>query len=155
MSEYSPGTVGDDEQIAFFVFDPQQIKNGKVKPTAFSYVYGRGRSVQRETIATDDELAAFVNTFLSGAGRKWDGVLVARAARLRKMRLHGIDGQVVCLYDTAERTNPSHAEICSGVTMEDNGDANELRHLLWSAFDADHPITRTKYRGGTVHSRVP
>jgi hypothetical protein len=155
MSKYSPGTVKDDEEIAFFLFHPEQLRNGgRLKPNVFSYVLTHGRSVQRETIATDSELGGFVRDFLRRkSGRRWHGVLVAKAARLREIRLQGIDSRAVCLYDTAERTNPAHAEVCSGLTIEDNGDGNELRRMLHLAFDADHPIDQAAYRGGKVLSR--
>ncbi len=156
MSRYSPGTVKDDEEIAFFLFHPQQIrKNGGLRPDVFSYVFTQGRSIQRETIATDDELSDFVRNFLRGkSGRKWHGVLLAEAARLREIKLQGIDSRAICIYDTAERTNPSHAEVCAGLTIEDNGDGPELRRLLHLAFDADNPISRAEYRDGNVLSRL-
>jgi hypothetical protein len=152
MSRYSPGRVKNQEEIARFLFHPEQIgKKGKLKSNVFSRVISHGMSVQRETRATDDELADFVRGYLSRKSeRKWHGVLVAGAARLREIKLQGIDGRAVCLYDTAERTNPSHAEICSGQTIEDNGDANELRRLLHLEFDADHPIDPDEYRGGVL-----
>jgi hypothetical protein len=58
--------------------------------------------------------------------------------------------QAVRVYDTAERSNPAHAELFKTQFVSDEGDANEMRRHLMAAFSDGMPINAKEYRGGAV-----
>jgi hypothetical protein len=152
MSEHSPNPVAGKESIARFVFSPLHItKNGKIKPSLFSHVDDQGCSVQRESIATDPEVSAFVRGFLEAASnREWLGVAFAFCRDIRLMPAPDRDKKrAVCLYDTAEPANPAHAEICRARHFED-ADPLELRRELLRLFGDGQIVDRKAYRAGGV-----
>lgn len=138
MSKYSPGPVSDGEMLARFVFSPFHIneRSGKIKPSVLSHVHLKGCSIQRESIATDQELNEFVRGFLEGNdNREWRGVLVASVKDVRSIAIDDKKPtRAVCIYDTAERKNPAHAELCQTEHVLDESDEIELRKKLRDAF---------------------
>lgn len=156
MSVHSPGVVSDIEKLARFVFSPYQVgKNGKLKPSAFSHVYSKGCSIQRDTIADNDEILLFVNRFLEKRDDYvWKGLLVAESGAVRKILTRNSTQRAVCVYDTAEKKNPSHGEICQTQHVLDNDDEVELRHDLLMAFGDKVIIPPDQYRDGVVWNNL-
>jgi hypothetical protein len=154
MSKHSPGVVADPEQLAMFVFNPmQQVnkKTGLIKPNVFSHVNNRGRSIQREDIASDQEMIAFVRAFLAGGdNRVWKGVLVGKCHEVRSIEADTPDKQrAVCVYDTANPGNISHGELCKTRHISE-ADGPELRHKLFEAFGKGVIYPPNQYRNGSV-----
>lgn len=152
MSVYSPGVVGDSEKLARFVFSPYQVgKNGKLNPGAFSHVYEKGCSIQRDTIAGNDEILLFINRFLGKRDdHVWKGLLMADGSAVRNILTKSFTRRAVCVYDTAKNENPSHGEICQTQHVLDEDDKVELRHDLLMAFGNKVIIPPAQYRDGMV-----
>lgn len=150
MSEFSPGRVAASEQLARFVFSPIHVrKNGKVKPALFSHVCTKGCSVQRDSIATTEEIATFLRRFLDRNSRcTWSGVLLASCADVRGILINDSNSRAVCVYDTAERGNPAHAEMCKTHHVVDEADRLELNKKLLEAFGQATVVVPDRYRDG-------
>jgi hypothetical protein len=157
MSEHSPGVVENSEQLALFVFHPMHHidKNGNAKPNIFSHVHSTGRSVQRDTVATTNEIIGFAHKFLDADERRiWKGVLLAKCNDLRDI-MTSDSNRSVCIYDTAEKSNPSHAEIGQTQRIIEEADQVELRHDLLVAFGEGKILPPTLYRQGTIWESLP
>ena len=101
------------------------------------------------------ELTSFLASFLkAGDDRTWHGVLVAKCKDIREIKLKVSAQQGLCVYDTSERPNPAHAEMFQSHFWNDNGDANEIRALLWAAFNNGIPIPPEEYYSGTILSAL-
>lgn len=155
-SEYSSAPIDNSESLARFVFSPLHLnKKGEVKPGLFSHVFNKGCSIQRDTIASDDELGIFVGNFLIKDPKfKWEGVVIGKSEDLRKFLIESSKTRALCLYDTADKTNPSHGEIHKASDM-DEADEIELRHDLMKAFKSNSRISPNSYRAGQVTTFVP
>jgi hypothetical protein len=159
MSEHSPRPVADSERIARFVFSPIHVgKKGNLKPSLFSHVDEKGCSVQRDSIASDQELLALVQTFLnSRADYVWMGVVIGSCQEIRKVLAPGhwfVAKRTVCVYDTAEPDNPAHAEICRTCRIQE-ADRAELRAKLLRIFGDGTMTDRQVYRAGNVWNALP
>jgi hypothetical protein len=143
--------VQSHEIIARFVFHDFHVgKNGQVKPNTFSQVNTDGCSIQRDSIAPTDEINLFVRNFIrQNPGRTLQGVITAGCDALRNIRIDGIEGRTVCLYDTALPENPAHGEIFRARPLEPE-DWAELRSALFDAFGGGPMTTPKEYREGTV-----
>lgn len=152
MSVHSRGVVDDSEKLARFVFSPIQVdRKGKLKPSAFSHVYDKGCSVQRDSIAEGDEILQFINQFLEKRDDFiWKGILIADCCAVRDILTKNTTQRAACIYDTAERGNPSHAEICQTQHVVDEDDKVELRHDLLMAFGNQVIVPPQHYRNGIV-----
>lgn len=155
MSKHSPGVVADSEQLAIFVFLPmQQVdkKTGRAKPNVFSHVKTRGRSIQRDDLASNQEMVTFVKGFLeNGEDRVWKGVLLGKCHDVRNIETDTPDKRAVCVYDTANLGNISHGELCQTQHITE-ADQAELRHELFTAFGKGVIHSPTQYRDGVVWS---
>jgi len=151
MSKFSPGVVQADETLARFVFSPLHVgNNGVMKPSVFSHVATKGCSIQRDTLATTDELIAFVTEFLTkGQRQAWYGVLISSCRSTRAIKLREITERVVCVFDTAEAKYPAHAEICQTHHIKE-ADGPELRKELFAAFGNGVAVKPANYRAGIV-----
>lgn len=151
MSEHSPDVVGDSERLALFVFHPMNLdKKGQVKPSIFSHVHNKGRSIQRDSIASDQELISFSNAFLeAGKDRVWKGVLLGMCGDVRGIKVDDSGKRSVCVYDTANPGNISHAELCQTQYISE-ADGPELRGELFAAFGSGVIHTPNQFRHGTV-----
>ena len=157
MSRYSPGVVTDSESLARFVFSPLHVhrKNGTILPSIFNQVFASGCSIQRNTLATITELKDFVTDFLEGDNkRSWKGVLLASCASIRQIKNES-DRRLACVYDTAEKNNPSHGDIFQTQYVIDEADPPELRAALLEAFSHGTPIPPDQYRNGEVWQQIP
>jgi hypothetical protein len=158
MSKHSPGVVADSEQLAIFVFLPmQQVdkKTGRAKPNIFSHVRNRGRSIQREDIASTQEMVTFVKGFLdNGENRVWKGVLLGLCHDVRNIGVDVPNKRAVCVYDTANQNNISHGELCQTRHISE-ADQAELRHDLFIAFGEGAIHSPTEYRDGVIWGGLP
>lgn len=156
MSEHSPGPVIASEMVARFVFAPIHIhkKSGEVLPSVFSHAFNKGCSIQRETKAADDEIINFVKDFLAGdSKRSWNGVLIANCGDLRNIKIDSNKERAFCVYDTAEKNNPAHAEFGQSQSMLE-ADIAELRHELFSVFSSGKKILPKDYRNN-ISAKMP
>jgi hypothetical protein len=157
MSQHSPGVVSSDEIVARFVFSPIHVhkKTGAILPSLFSHAERQGCSVQRDSRADPAELAAFASSFLkSNPKATWLGVVLAKSADVRAIALDGETRRTTCIYDTAEKKNPAHAEIFWTTQALQEGDAGELRKHLLDAFNASSPMPPSTYRSGAVLNKI-
>lgn len=136
MSKHSPGVVVGNERLSRFIFSPMHIKRGKVVSSLFSHAANKGCSVQRESRATNSEIEEFVSGFMNRIeDAVWLGVVQANCEEIRGLRIDNDESQTVCVYDTAEKDNSSHAEMCASHTFTDEDDI-ELRAKLMEVFGA-------------------
>jgi hypothetical protein len=155
-SRYSPGIIENDEKLTRFVFSPVHVskKTGGVLPALFNQVHTSGCSVQRDSIADDSEIAAFVSTFLGAGGdRVWMGVVSAECQEVRGIRIENKGERALCVFDTAEKNNPAHGEVCRARVI-DEADRVELRNHLYKAFNSKAVIAPGNYRAGGVWANL-
>jgi hypothetical protein len=128
-------------------------KNG-LKPSLFSHAEQIGCSVQRESMANDNEIIDFVRSLLDRkASAAWFGVVTATCADIRALIAPGNNPdrvRAVCVYDTAEPNNRAHAEICRARDYFDESDTLELRHDLLALFQNGPMTARDLYRAGAI-----
>lgn len=157
-SKHSPRPVGEEEVLARFVFDPIHVsRDGALKSSLFSHVNLRGCSVQRDTVATHEELVAFVQSFLTTQltkkrDTKWHSVVIAPCKKIRSLMQGSATNRSVCVFDTAERTNPAHAELFQTQYVIDEADQLELRKVLLTSFS--DCLTPSQFRNGAVLSTI-
>lgn len=156
MSQYSSGVVDSNETLARFVFSPMHLdKKGKIKSSIFSHVSNAGCSIQRDTIATSEELINFAKNFLDGdVNRSWEGVLLAKCSDVKEIKSGNANNRAVCIYDTASENNPSHGEMAQSQYIEE-ADELELRYNLFQAFGKGIPVNPCQYREGTIWEQLP
>ena len=124
-------------------------------PNVFSHVHNKGCSIQRDSIAKHNEIVGFIkNLLLSQEEFAWKGLLLAECKTIRGIFTNNSTKRAVCVYDTAERENPAHAEICQTHYIEEDDEA-ELRHDLFVAFGNREIISPEEYRGGVVLNDLP
>jgi len=155
MSQFSPNTVDNSENLARFIFSPIHVdRKGRIKPSIFSQIFTTGCSIQRDGIATSNELIDFTQKFLSGDdNRLWKGVLIAKSETVRKI-VNSLKNQAICVYDTAEMDNPAHAEMMISYNIAET-DRAELTARLYEVFDNQNPISPEKYRNGEIWQELP
>ena len=153
-SKYSPYPVHDDEVLARFVFDPMHVsRDGSLKPSLFSHVIHNGCSIQRDTIATPQELSTFVKSFLERQlakkpDCKWHGVVTTTCQKIRELKQDDSTRRSVCVFDTAERANQAHGELFQTQYVIDEADQRELIKLLLDSFSDS--FTPSSFRHGEV-----
>lgn len=123
VSDYSPGTAGDEEVLIRTLYSPFQINSetGHVDPVHFRQdALRRGLSVNRKRHTTEAELRAkieakIVRDIQDGKRRdRFYKVVTARCGDIRS--LVDEDGRrQFCVYDTANRDDRSHADVCQTV----------------------------------------
>ena len=148
MSQYSPGPVSKSEVISRFVFSPIHThkKSGDILPSVFSHAFTKGCSIQRETKASDDEITQFVGDFLAVDQKfSWNGVLVANCGDLRSINIDSNKERAFCVYDTADKKNPAHAEFGQSQQISE-ADMVELRHDMFMVFSQGKKILPKDYR---------
>ena len=156
MSKHSPCIVGNEEILARFVFSPMHVdRKGNIKPSIFSHVHSKGCSIQRDSIAKTDEIVAFVNSFLTiKDDRAWIGVLLGVCQNARGIRSGDSDNRAVCVFDTAERHNTAHGEMCQTHYVVEEADKVELRRNLFAVFNEGVVIRPPVYREGAVWNEL-
>jgi hypothetical protein len=127
---------------------------GRAKPNVLSHVKTRGRSIQRDDIASNSEIVSFVKNFLeNGDERIWKGVLLGRCQDVRNIRVDD-DKRAVCVYDTANPGNISHGELCLSRQISEADEA-EVRGELFTAFNNGVISLPDQYRNGSVWADIP
>jgi len=112
LSDHSPRQVENQEILNLIIIDPQGIKDGKIPhPGALVQIDRGGLSVLRDC-AANDEFELTINQLKaraerSGAERFFHGVCTFTAGTIR------VDGEsrLLCVYDTALKEKPSHADV--------------------------------------------
>lgn len=158
MSKYSPGVVKDIEIIVRFVTSPMffNSRTRKLKANFFSHVTSAGCSIQRNSIALDAELSDLICKSLSrDSDSLWIGVLSAQCNNLREIKIENVPSLSLCVYDTANKENPAHGEICATQDVLEPEDLVELRGALFAAFNDGNIIPPIEYRDGAVLHSLP
>lgn len=156
MSNYSPHPIINDELITRFVFLKDHLRSDKksIKPNFFSHIDSRGCSIQRETIAGDNELISFVKNFLANYPEKnWFGVVSGKCHELRSI-LTDKNKRACCVFDTGEVNNPSHGEICKTHYIIEEAERLELRRKLIKIFNNGLIVNPNEYRDSKIASRI-
>ncbi len=159
VSRYSPSPVDNEELLTRFLFHPIHISNrGAIKPAAFSHVFSKGLSLNRERIATTEILITWFVEQMDNhakANWTWHSIVGASCGLIRSITNDNNSKRSFCIYDSAEATNLAHAEIFACCEVVDDEDRGELRKQLFDAFNANHPIYPASYRDGSFLTNVP
>ncbi len=152
-SPYSPGTIKNEEQLTRFIFSPVHVnsKNGKVKPSAFSHISSMGCSVQREDVASTNELNNWLHSYLTkNNNHQWMGTLTSFTKTVREINPNNSENRVIAVYDTAEPNNLAHAELFQTEHVIEDADSIELRAELLKNFSNGILTKPTEYREGQL-----
>jgi hypothetical protein len=154
VSKYSPSPVLSAEILVRFVLHPMHVneKTGEIKASLFSHVEGKGCSVQRELWATNTELSLFLKKVCPAEAKtSWFGVVSATAGQIRTLQVAGDSRQTFWVYDTAEKDNPSHAEVGRAMNELKTEDIQELRYELMKLFSPSTQLIKPlHYRDGVL-----
>jgi hypothetical protein len=148
-SRYSPRPVAGSEMLARFVKTPMHFSKGRFLPSIFSQISTDGCSVQREALATSRELALMLKKLIGGR-QSWHGVLTATVQSVRDIKILGKPDRTLCVFDTSNKNNPAHAEMCQTHYVIDQADVLEARRHLFAVFGNGHVTTPANYRNGDV-----
>ena len=143
VSEFSPGVVGDDEDVARNVYSPIHINNetGEVLPTFFSDVKDKGLSVNRiEHVSAQGmrEMGLIkLKTDLANGktDRTYEGFVRAKADNIRAVSDE--NGRSFCVLDTALEGNVSHADVCQSMGIRTRSENKEIRKKLYDIFSGE------------------
>lgn len=145
-SEFSPGVVQDGEELCRYWLNPTHYDEatGTLKPTAVGDAEYLGLSTNRLGFTDLDQVrsaaaeraAARNRAHQDEAQRELIGYSRFAARDARDVRTN--DGvRVFCIYDTAKREDPSHADVCQ-VTVKPKQAARsaraQLRNLMNQTF---------------------
>lgn len=112
-SPHSPGPVSGSEILVRRLFLPIHFSAIRHEPTrdAYTDVYRRGLSVNRECHISEEELQQQAHQAIAQSPSKTGfAFAIAKCEHIRNMRY--FDGsRIFCVYDTATRDDPSHADI--------------------------------------------
>lgn len=164
VSEHSPGRVNDGETLVRLIIWPGHVdKNSGIDPKAFSGADSKGLSVNRDDHCSDEQVRTAVEAWVKIRRERlernpntspellnqWHGVSVCNCETIR--RLPGSEGlKAFCVYDTADGTNPYHADIFKTRAMS----ADPIsRRVLWGVFSK--LIAARSYREGRVADKLP
>lgn len=122
VSAHSPGPVVDGEQLARQVLDPAffDVDTGEVKPTLFDDASSRGASTNRREYASDSQLhargmqRAAQASAQSTRTKTYVGFVSLHAKDVRHIMadVDGTSRRAFGVYDTAQESDSSHADIC-------------------------------------------
>lgn len=117
QSPHSPGTVGDEERLARFIWRSEHLaEDGALAPAAFPVQdlldpSRRGLSVARSYHMTPIEIRKHVRTLVgSGSDETTKGMAVAETMSVRAIRSDG--ARVFCVVDDGKLDFQAHAVMC-------------------------------------------
>jgi hypothetical protein len=162
VSEFSSGPVKSEEVLIRVLVAPQHMDKRKELPKAAALTDAErsGLSVFREHQATDEEIRkvaeGLVKTARAAQGDKAGifGVLRMPCATIRTCRAEADDDPAYCVYDTAEKYIPSHAEAFQRVHDVEDGLREERRRLLYAAVKSEF-VSVDKFRNGLLSDLAP
>jgi len=155
ISEHSPGSVVDDEDIARLVFDYQYNSEAQtVGPNTLTGFDSKGLSVCRFGVYPlyPEELARIIKGKITKARQSsnlhadWIGVIVANVKTIRNLP-NSVTPREFCVYDTALIDFRCHADVMQSF----NGSPGAMKHRrrdIWKAFST--LIPREKFLDGQV-----
>lgn len=150
VSNYSPGTVQDDEYVIRQIYSPIHIdeETGRLKPLAFEDASSRGMSVNRKNHISKEELEEKIAKKLKidenkGKKRTCKGVAIAECSDIRAIKHQEIKS--FCIYDTATDKDKSHADICQAISSRKEG--SRARFKLRKVF-SEFPFNMKKLFDG-------
>ena len=143
VSQYSPGVVEDNEILIRQIYSPIHIdkQTGKILPLAFLDVQDKGMSVNRKIYSSIEELNKKVQYKLRldekrGKGKGFEGIIYATCQDVRAIKTND-NLKAFCVYDTGNRNDISHADICQAKSSRVGG--SKMRLKLREIF-SDIPI---------------
>ncbi len=143
VSQYSPGVIEDNEILIRQIYSPIHIdeQTGKILPLAFLDAQDKGMSVNRKTYSSLNELNQKVEYKLNldqarGKDRDFQGVICATCQDVRAIKTND-NLKAFCVYDTGNRNDISHADICQ--TTSSRVEGSRIRSKLRAIF-SDIPI---------------
>jgi hypothetical protein len=143
VSQYSPGVVEDNEILIRQIYSPIHIdkQTEKILPLAFLDVQDKGMSVNRKTYSSIEELNKKVQYKLRsdekrGKGKVFEGVIYATCQDVRAIKTND-NLKAFCVYDTGNKNDISHADICQAKSSRVGG--SKMRLKLREIF-SDIPI---------------
>lgn len=134
-SSHSRGNVPGLEMVIRLLFSPSHFNlvTMEVDKSAYRDVYIRGMSVYRQSEITVDELLAKINLEIaeskkSDRGSKKDGCgfAVATCAEIKGLFFDD-RRRLCCVYDTATKDDPSHADVVYSGFRRDRKPPGSLR----------------------------
>ena len=144
VSQYSPGVVEDNEILIRQIYSPIHIdkQTGKILPLAFLDVQDKGMSVNRKIYSSIEELNKKVQYKLRldekrGKGKGFEGIIYATCQDVRAIKTND-NLKAFCVYDTGNKNDISHADICQATSSRVYG--SKMRLKLREIF-SDTPIT--------------
>jgi len=138
VSQYSPGVVEDNEILIRQIYSPIHIdkQTGKILPLAFLDVQDKGMSVNRKIYSSIEELNKKVQYKLRldekrGKGKGFEGIIYATCQDVRAIKTND-NLKAFCVYDTGNRNDISHADICQTISSRVEGSRirSELREIF-------------------------
>lgn len=139
VSLHSPCAVGDHEQLARQVLDPAffDAATGEVRPTLFEDVSSRGASTNRMMYTSEQQLhargidRATQSSAQSTHPKTYIGFVSLPVLDVRSIMadLDGTQRRAFGVYDTGQKTDPSHADICQ--LISDRAVARSVRSQLY------------------------
>lgn len=135
VSPYSSGPVQDNEMVWRLILSPihYDLDTGKIKESAFSDASGRGMSVLRDIIGTQDLIIGRGEARAKLTNRKFECAAGAKVSALRSLRSSDGKGRF-CVYDTAEADERVHADICQ-TRHPGKAEQKQLRRELQKIFN--------------------
>jgi len=160
-SEHSPGLVQGPESLFRIVVAPQHVRKGRPRAAALADAERGGLSVFRAAHIRDDGMLKKVAEELVRRARERQGdkagvvgVFEFTCLTLRHFRRVGEAMGCYCVYDTALRDDPSHAEAFQQVEGVDDAIKDDRRKQLFEAVQETF-IPVAQFRGGLLSYLAP
>lgn len=132
--------VDDSEKVARVLEHPIQVDLAKVDlakdvyytPSAFRDVYVRGLSIQRTSIASEDEIEEFGRKRAEERRKKYLGIAVANVGQIRAFQQD--QRSLLSVYATCMTDFLAHADVFSHVTLTP-AEKETVKYIFWELFD--------------------
>lgn len=161
VTPISSGIVAPEEILIRVLVAPQHMKgNGKPKAAALSDAERTGLSVLREQTATDEEIRSVATGLVERARRAQGdkagvfGVLRMQCGSIRNITAIDETVGAYCVYDTALKELPSHAEAFQRVFGVDPSLQEERRKRLFDSVNLTF-ISAEDFRNGLLADLAP